>query len=422
MAKWKKNNSLGELQNSITNTITKTQNGNQFTDFDILMLRNIMYSSVEFEEPIPELTGRKIIWEALNIIKTKRRLSNKLLLEEISKSESNYLAKPKQRIIVTATISLEIPEDLSTIHFGRAQIIFEKCLPSRFFEYQKKLLPIAKKSLFAEPPKNYSSVRIHVTARTIEEAFYQASEHLESIRSIWNLYINTTNPRFFRLPLNVKQKPINKIVLGPLFFFHKTSGKLFTQNNYVCTPDYVTQIANHKFTDYSDIKKFSSDVQSQLSKSQYKYDLSQAIIRYSKALDERSPENAFLQLWGVLEKITGTVKKTHDETVERASYPYSDYLHRRLILNELKNYRNRAVHTNIENSEVPEYLYQLKIIVEHHLLNNIRNPFNFSSFDDAYFMFGLPHNKKALEERIPKSERETRLTKIALQHFSRNFP
>ena len=133
-----------------------------------------------------------------------------------------------------------------------------------------------------------------------------------------------------------------------------------------------------------------------MEKSLYGEEIENAIIRYSRSLDERDWNHAFIKLWGVLELLTDTIRKSHDETIKRVAFMYLEYEYYLQILQQLRDYRNRTIHADAENSEIESFLYQLKNFVEGLIFFHVRNTYGFKSIEEAGNFLALPRTKEAL--------------------------
>jgi hypothetical protein len=165
--------------------------------------------------------------------------------------------------------------------------------------------------------------------------------------------------------------------------------------------------------DKDDLYKFLQDVRFKLKRHSYQQTLESAIIRYTRALDERNWHNSFLRLWSLLELLTDTAKSNYDVTIDRTSYIFEEHNWHKQILQHLREHRNKFVHTDEENSEIEIYLYQLKYYIEGLLQFHLDNTFKFTSIQEAGNFLSLPHDKDELANQIEMRKGQIKMRKYA---------
>lgn len=148
-----------------------------------------------------------------------------------------------------------------------------------------------------------------------------------------------------------------------------------------------------------------------MKKCDYQSTLENAIIRYSRALDERVWQTAYLKLWSVLELLTNSQHESYKVLINRTSFIFLDRQFHRQVLNQLREYRNKYVHTDAENADIEIYMYQLKRYVEKMLGFHLGNTTRFESMEEVTKFLNLPYEKNTIESRI-------KLLKIAQRFFS----
>ena len=88
---------------------------------------------------------------------------------------------------------------------------------------------------------------------------------------------------------------------------------------------------------------FEQKLRKLLSKIKYEKEITNAIIEYGRALDNRNWRTAFLRLWIVLEELTHTCSDGYKVTIRRASFVFKEREYHRQILNHLRDLRNSFV-------------------------------------------------------------------------------
>ena len=275
---------------------------------------------------------------------------------------------------------------------------FHKKLSKKYAQSSTKLLERAKKSFFGEYPQNYLTSQIHISARTVFEAANLALDTIDLIRGIWNLYINQQHN--WRMSLGNSTEPVNKLILGPVHILHYPGGKLASTDTWWYEPQYVGPIMPHRFKNIDKINRYFHKTKLKLNQHPYSKEIEKAIIRYTRALDDRNLNNAFLRLWSVLEFLTNTGKESYDVTIKRASFVFQDREFDEQILKILRDYRNSSIHLDFESREIETYLYQLKFYVESLIRFHLWNMLGVKSLITATDFLNLPTNEVVINERI----------------------
>jgi hypothetical protein len=405
---WKTGFDPSELANRIEQTRKVGDDGSVSFEsgFDFKVFDTLLYSMLDFSDDIPEIEGRNIARRSIFDAGEKGEITPQRLLAEVNILENKYLKQPIERFVLSTSISIRRLSILERIYIGRTQIIFENQLPRRFIQEATELRREAENILYADPPNNYMAVRVHQSAKSPIEAAYEALDAVDVIRGIWNLYENKRH--YTRWSMGGNPLPVNKVILGPYHLLHFPNGKLASTSRWWYEQSYLGAVAPHRFNDLSRLNKYTSDIRNRLAKSHYGGDLEGAIIRYTRALDERDWNHAFIRLWGVLELLTDTIRLSHDQTIKRAAFIYQDHEYHLQILKQLRDYRNRTIHADAENSEMESFLYQLKNFIEDLLYFHLGNNFGFKTIQDAGNFLGLPRDKEALNYRADMANKALR--------------
>jgi hypothetical protein len=196
------------------------------------------------------------------------------------------------------------------------------------------------------------------------------------------------------------QEPVNRIALGPLHSLHLPGGELATETIWF-EPTYRAPIKLHRMSqDWPKVQAFYRKTQRLLKASHYASDLRSAIIRYTRALDDRDWHAAFLKLWAILEALTGTAKdNSYDVTIRRAAFIFSEHDYVTQMLKILRDQRNQLVHASATSGEIEAYLYNIKNVVEALLQFHLANRARFDSVSHAAEFLGLPTAEGALREK-----------------------
>jgi hypothetical protein len=353
---------------------------------------------IQFSKNIPRLERRRIINKAPFNIGAKGKITANKLLEEIKRLEKEYLKKPLQKYFLWSSISTSRFTVLKKITINTCTITFHPNINKIVSKEFEKIKGQATNSVYGELPRDYIHFKVNVSAKSYTEAADKAIDAIDLVRGIWNLFYNRRQS--FRMSSGFR-KPVNKFVLGPLHTLHLPNGKLATESWWYQT-NYRGPLSIHNTNkDINYLYKFQNNVRRLLKKSKYKDVLEEAILRYGRALDLADWESAFLKLWGVLELLTNTGEnESHKVTIKRASFIFHDREYTRQVLNHLRDYRNRAVHTDTSSDDIETFIYQLKRYVEVLLEFHLLNKFGFKNITEVSQFLDLSTDQSILKSRL----------------------
>lgn len=216
-------------------------------------------------------------------------------------------------------------------------------------------------------------------------------------RAVWNLFLNHRTT--MRISFG-KKKPVNAIRFGPIHTLHRPDGKLVSEVFWY-EPDYIEPSNPYDIkNDWSDLAKFLKSIRSQLNHNPHADRMRAALIRYTRALDERNLTNAFLKLWSLLEYLTLTENDRYDITIKRTLFFFQEQDFHRQILEHLRTHRNNAVHLAAYSDDEQTLVFQLKGYVERMLLFQIKRLHQFKDIEEFRMFLDSPADPRILGERI----------------------
>jgi len=366
----------------------------------------VLESSVEFDEAIPASKRRGLTFRSVVAVVESNALTAKAFMDELSRQEQAYKGTPPQRYVLTTSLSArDFSDSLSHTGISKTHITFGERLPEPFQGEHERMRKYGRNILFGDLPtytsmmRRYTFARVSVWAKSDIEAVESALDGLDLLRGIWNFYLN--RPQAWRHS-GGQRKPVNQIVLGPIHSLHEPSGKLAIAYNWY-ERDYLGPLTSVRLDkDLTAMKAFERDVRKHLTKSRYRADLEDSIRRYVRILDSRDWNNAFVQLWGLLEHLTDTTRSDNKATCKRARFLYlkeERNLHKE-VLAHLADHRNRAVHAGYVSEDAETLLYQLKRYVERVLWFHLVFGVNFSNRVEAAGFLNLPPDLDELQKRM----------------------
>lgn len=398
-AKWN-NNKINQktLADKLNERLKSLSEGFNHHDPIIADILTVVYSSLEFDSKIPETEKRNIVWKGISAATARGEITEKFL-GDISREENSYKNLQLQKFVLVTNLSVNYFGELNKIKLpDQTTIIFNRFLPKKFS--RKTVIEKIRRGKAVrkdEIPNNFVHVRVNVEARTIIEAYHKAIDALDLLRGIWNLYFNLGIGR--RMSFG-GTNPVNKIVLGPIHTLHKSSGKLAVET-YWYEPNYIKPLFPLSITnEYKKLKKYEKMIRGRIRKSSYATEIENSILKYTRALDERNFNNAFLALWSLLENLTGSIA-SYDDVIKRTLFLYKDKEFHKLILEHLRSYRNKTIHTGDSIFEGMETLvYQLKGYVEMLLRFHLYNNLKFNDIKESAEFLSLNPDRTVLKEKI----------------------
>lgn len=375
--------------------------------FVALSLAITLASMVSLDPAIPEVEKTGLVRKAIDSARRNGNITAKSLIQELGILESEYLKKPCINYILATHISVcagYFDPILRRSIVNGSTIIFSRVLPKRFEKDYEAIRKSGNYSLPRDFPKNYQAVRVSISARTSFEAAEVAQDRLDLLRAIWNLYFNKRMA--MRWSSNIR-RPVNRIILAPLHTLHFPTGEMATEIFWY-EPHYSepTGALDIK-AESSEMYKFERLTRKRLRKLQYRQPIELALVRYVRALDKNNWRTVFVDLWGVLEDLTGTTRRdSYDVTIKRAAFLFEESDYHSQILNHLREQRNLSVHAGTESAQLEMMIYQLKHYVEVALLFHIQNNYKFNSIADVSMMLDSKSNVAELTKQIDELKKQ----------------
>jgi hypothetical protein len=360
----------------------------------------ILTSMLSLNSEIPEAECAKIINKATFAAAMNGLVTPVSLLKQITLLESDYLRQPTQRFRLVTSASLIIPARPKVFNVNSSRISIGWRPDKKTRTSRADIIKGAVETVSGELPSNYSQVAVTVTGRSTYEAASKAIDDLDLLRGIWNLWKNRHQSfRFSSGP----RSPVNTIILGPIHTLHKLNGERAT-DSWWYELGYRGPVNVWRDTDaIPKMFSFADTFRRHLRRLSYRPEIISALARYSRALDSRDWNYTFLQLWSVLELLTGTTQNDgHKVTVRRASFIFADSDYALQSLLHLRAYRNKAVHAGAEVENIEPLMYQLKRAVEALLSFHAGQSGNFRTMAEAAEFMDSPRDRASIDSKIRK--------------------
>lgn len=332
-------------------------------------------------------------------------INPKNLLDEANRLAAEHFRKPSVDYVLVSSLSIQtFPAKSVTLGGCEITAIKKRRSKYRYPDAVEKRAPqhhfIAKHLESTE----YQTVKVATGGRTINEAVEKALAALSLLRGLWTLF-GTYGSWTLRLDSSPRQEAIGVVHTGPLHTLHQPDGTLAT-DAYWFEPDYAgdQKLFKPDKKEWSYIEKNRKASCRLLSQHTYGKDVEELIRRYAVALDYINFDVAFLQMWSILEKMTDTVGASYDETIQRATWIFSDRKVIAEILGHLRLCRNNYVHASRSSERRDQIVYSIKRFVEPHLIRLIRNSFRVHSLREYGECLSLSTNLDVLREQRRRRE------------------
>jgi len=388
-------NSLLQQLNDLD--IKLSDEGGLVLDDNVYAISLVLRSELEFSFDIPQEKQRDITWQIIKRIGTSgKKFTQENLLAENKILSHEYLSLPKKKYAALTTLSLHSPIRKRKISGNHISFSFN--LPKGFHAVRASAEYSARPSLYTKSiPENYLYARINVESRCESSAMNEALNALDLLRGIWNLILNYRTRRHAS-----HQQPVNSIVLGPIHTLHDPTGGIVMQGHWY-EPFYLFQVKPLDGTKQDELFEREAAIRADLKRlpDEYRYHVERFIREYCRALDNTDLHKSYLELWAVLEMLTGCEESSNKDPVARALFFFSNNrdFHKEVLLG-LRRIRNVVVHTNTEFQSVEWPLYQLKMYVESLIISHLQVGSNVRNIKEVFGIMDLPVCEKELEKKI----------------------
>lgn len=353
-----------------------------FGGFEKFELDSILFTMIEFHREFSYHTAQQIYSRGLCRWVLAGGITAEEFISELRKEVLSYNKKvPFSYVLVTSVSSVEgFP--IRVIRSGEATVeCFPKGLPKK---YESRECHKDRWKFSSPPmPENYCPVVVRFKSKNYMDGVENALYELDFVRGVFALDLNAG----FQISLSSSTgnlKPINKLTLGGMHTLHKVNGAVFDKNIYWFDPGYEEQkVLSIDAERRKRAKKFFSFVTQALNRHKDGYVIKDSIVRYVRAFDLADKNSTIQRAWAALESIMAPGENNTDKIVARCSFMYADREYRRQILEHIKEYRNRNVHTGHTIDDVSPHCYQIQKFFRSAVLFHLSEVDTFGCLADA---------------------------------------
>lgn len=375
-AVWKKKAKPNIVLKRIEESKSVTADGKvSYSGFEFYDAMATVQGMVDFTDRSKTLEIDLIIWSAINNIAKNQVLEQKKVIDEINRLIKEEHKTKEREFHVLTTLSLGKPFPFRSITIEGSKIYFlDKDFPKKY-EGRKTTLQ-NQIEVSDVTPDSYTKVIVTVKSKSVKGAATKALRLIDIQRAIWSVFANSSMWLFGN-----EWKPINKIRMGCVHTVHEVNGKN-SDEQFWYEPNF-TKADPYKPDDLSEFKKSHNFVHSKLRRIAYSPHMSDALIRFVRALDERDQNVALIKLWGALESLTCPSDANYELVTRRCSFLFKDHEYHRQVLEHLRDYRNRSVHSGDQSENAKSKCYQLKYYFETLILFHLSFAGKFQSLEEA---------------------------------------
>jgi len=359
-------------------------------DEDIAILASMLTTT----QGRTDLDKVRLIWDA--IASTKAPSDDSALLEAINAQAAAHRRKRREKFTFISSLSVargwapaSVKVDDLTVRF------FKNGLPRRYASRIDVTRDAIKWGHISPNPESYCYIAINVEARNHTEAFELATRELDLLRGA---FCWLANPQVERILLGPEYKPVNVVRSGSFHTLHEASGKVATS-----TLMYEPNHSPANLYSHSDPKRFFRSLKiilTKLREKAYSGRLADALIRFTKALDEADADMAFVKGWSALESLLSSTRADYPALVRRCTFLYADRPYHEAVISQLVEHRNSSVHRVSDGTLSRLFCYRLQGFFRVALKFHLANQKHFQGFDEAMHFLDGPHTREELDRRM----------------------
>jgi len=364
-----------------------------FEGWGFSSVRVLISRLITLDEKIPEIDKNRIVSSAIFEAAGNGKLNKISFAATLSQKENEYLKKPYKQFRMVGQVSLApslCPQHLKIIG---SRITFGLSKQEKLYRNHYKITAHVNRLQVPPQPQNYTPFSVSCIARTSTHAFETAGRAFELWRGCLNLGINrgiTWRVSFDR------RAPVNSLLAHPVYTIHHATGNLVNGSWYYDS----TYQTEHKLLSDSIVadngKKCFEIIRRKLNRHPYGAAIINAITRYVRALDNTAYETAFMQLWSICEALTLTTTSDGKRTVRLVKSIYKEEMYVEVVLQVLREFRNRAVHFGEQTQDMEDLLFQIKTFVEDLIFFHAFNRYKLASLEEAVTFLDLGSNLENL--------------------------
>lgn len=308
---------------------------------------------------------------------------NELADEELKVREKEY------RLVTSLSIRGQLPFKRKVIDGIQIRVVDK--LPEKYNSTRSQLaleLNAGMKLSHA----GYNHILVTSKAKSMHGAVSKSLNTLDYIRSLLSLFSNSSMELFGN-----SYAPINRIRLGEVHSLHQVSGNLATKQYWYEPNFYSSQPFQHGQPDVL-AKNFNWCLE-RLDLCKYQKELTESLLRFVRALDEKDANSASIKIWGAIEALACPGGAKYENIVKRCAFLFEEPEYHEQVLENLREYRNSTIHAGDQSQRAKTFCYQMQFYYRKLFLFHLYWAGEFMSLDEANTFLDLPTEKTKLLDR-----------------------
>lgn len=400
--RWKKRFRPGVVLGRIDASRTVTPDGRaSFSGSVVHEHISVLWSMLEFPDVAARLNKPSLIWAGL--AQAKGKISPASFLEAINLSLRKELSTGISEYVLSSSLSIDQGGLPSSIKVLGVTITFHpNGLPRRYSGSRAKMkeqdLPISS------TPSTYLPVTIRVRDTSSSSAALHAIDRLDLLRGL--LAVHTNLAMQISFTGQTPSEPINMVRCGGVHMIHNTLGDLASETVWF-EPNF-RPAKLHALKRAGQVLRVVKIALKRIASATYERQLTEAIVRAARALDEPDPNTAFLKLWAALESLMTPNHADYDALVRRCAFLFEETDYHAQVLEHLREYRNRSVHSGVEAGDARVNCFLLQTYFRGAVNFYIGHALTFKSLTEAHEFLDLPTDRGLLAGKIKTLRRALR--------------
>ncbi|MPQ68296.1 MULTISPECIES: hypothetical protein [unclassified Pseudomonas] len=398
---WRSNKKLKPiviLERLKRSSIIDSEGRVSYNGFEKFELDSVLFSMIDFHKEYSHHTSRSFYSLALDFWIVSGSTTAEQFMQCMNKQVVEYGKKPELEYIAVTSISLIGGFPIERIKLSGSTVqCFPKGLPKK---YRTRIAFDSRwKEMGSPMPEHYCPVVIRFKSKSAMDGMEFALAELDYVRGVFSLILNSS----YKAPLgggNGSRLPINSVMLGGMHTLHNQKGKLASGGVYWFESEYTEvdslYINESKRAHAID---FFNQIHSRIYLHKDGHVLKEAIVRFVRAFDGKDKNFALQKIWAALETLMAPGENNTDLVVKRCSFMFGDRAYHHQVLEHLKDYRNRSVHTGRSIENPNDYCYQAQNFFRQAVIFHASNAEFFSSLRESNEFLDLSDSIQELERK-----------------------
>ncbi|MDO9296616.1 hypothetical protein [Bradyrhizobium sp.] len=376
----------------------------------------VLESAVRASEKVGQLKHR-CVEQALNdAVLTLKDCD--AFLRRCDKAFTQLSSRAKTDFVMVSSVTYTGLRLFSGMKDGDVRLQWQPSQKSNFMrgvrQSRDDLSDVLRSHKISQASEGLTNVLAHVSAFDAHEAHAVATDSIDTLRGMLNLFVNSkrgVNP-FSRMSA---PHAVNRFRSGPYRTVHNVDGSIATKTFWY-EHRWLHETPTVRFKD-GKTKKFNQNLKGwwrKLQDNPLSNHIRSGLLRYCRALDQHDAEAALLGMWGALESLTGTQRDKYEVTVSRTALLFLDKETARQIAHHVRLRRNSSIHAvrTLNQEEADAILIHAETLVSRVLFFCLSEGKRFVDENELFNFLDLTLSEAKLRRTIA-------LSKFSVEYHSR---